>query len=226
MDRPQHHTLGRCNRRAVGPAGRAERAKPLHLTIEAPTELNRSGTMTRVSVSAVGCPVTCPAIQCWDTINTLPQSFFMDQYPHHYAVSASARTEGWIDLESDGLPSIESAPPAQFGGPGDRWSPETLLVAAVADCFILTFRAIARASKLEWQSLHCSVDGILDRVDKQSCFTAFALRVELTVPSGTDEQRALHLLEKAEQGCLITNSLKSEISLDASIRQVQDTGAS
>jgi organic hydroperoxide reductase OsmC/OhrA len=31
----------------------------------------------------------------------------------------------------------------QLGGPGGQWSPETLLVAAAAECFILTFRAVA-----------------------------------------------------------------------------------
>ena len=39
----------------------------------------------------------------------------------------------------------------------------TLLIAAVADCFILTFRAVARASRFEWISLGCTVDGVLDR---------------------------------------------------------------
>ena len=70
----------------------------------------------------------------------------MQQLPHSYVVSASAEAESNVTLSSDGLESVTSAPPEAFGGPGDLWSPETLLVAAVADCFILSFRAIARAS--------------------------------------------------------------------------------
>ena len=70
----------------------------------------------------------------------------MEELPHHYIVSSSASSEGSVLVEAVGLPSLETAPPAEFGGPGDKWSPESLLVAAVADCFILTFRAIARAS--------------------------------------------------------------------------------
>lgn len=141
----------------------------------------------------------------------------MQDYPHHYVVKASGEPQGNILVESEGLDSLITAPPAQFGGPGNLWSPEELLSAAVADCFILTFRAVARASKLEWQSLRCEVDGILDRPEKNSFFTEFRIQAELTVPSATDEAKALRLLEKAEQGCLITNSLKSEISLDARI---------
>ncbi len=142
----------------------------------------------------------------------------MQDLPHHYAVAAAANTEGNVALTSSGLPPIDSAAPAEFGGPGDRWSPETLLVAAVADCFVLTFKAIARASKAEWVSLSCEVDGTLDRVDKVTQFTEFNLRVDLSIPQGADEQKAIRLLEKSEQVCLITNSLKSESHLQANVR--------
>ena len=81
----------------------------------------------------------------------------MQDLPHHYHVNASAEAEGNIALKAEDLPQLVTAPPAEFGGPGDQWSPETLLVGAVADCFILTFRAIARASKLEWTRLELSL---------------------------------------------------------------------
>ena len=65
----------------------------------------------------------------------------MQDLPHHYFASAEGTAEGDILLGAPGAPALRSASPAEFGGPGDRWSPETLLVGAVADCFILTFRA-------------------------------------------------------------------------------------
>ena len=141
----------------------------------------------------------------------------MEPYPHHYSVVAIASTEGEVTLESNHLPALTSAAPAEFGGPGDRWSPETLCVSAVADCFVLTFRAIARASKLPWSSLRCDVEGTLDRVDRVAQFTAFLVRVSLQVPAGTNEEQALRLLERAEQSCLITNSLKGTSRLEAKV---------
>lgn len=72
----------------------------------------------------------------------------MQSFPHHYTVAASALPEGDVSLNSGGLDPIYSAPPIEFGGQGNRWSPENLLVAAVADCFILSFRAIASVSQL------------------------------------------------------------------------------
>jgi len=123
-----------------------------------------------------------------------------------------------VELSSPGLASLDSAPPAEYGGPGDLWSPETLLAAAVADCFILSFRAVARASKLDWTSLSCEVDATLDRVDNVTRFTALTQRATLDVPAGTDEAKARRLLEKAERICLVTNSLTAEIHLEAEVR--------
>ncbi len=141
----------------------------------------------------------------------------MHELPHHYHVSAEADAEGTVQVASPGLASLETAAPAEFGGPGDRWSPETLLVASVADCFILTFRAIARASKLDWSGLVCHVEGELDRVDSRTQFTAFNVRATLEVPAGVDHAKASRLMEKAERGCLITNSLKAATHLECEV---------
>jgi organic hydroperoxide reductase OsmC/OhrA len=141
----------------------------------------------------------------------------MQSLPHHYAVVASGAAEGAVALASEGQPSLASAPPADFGGPGDHWSPETLLVAAIADCFVLTFRAIARASKLPWVSLRCEVEGTLDRVERATQFTDFLVRASLHLPPGANEEQAHRLLERAEKSCLITNSLKGSSRLEATL---------
>jgi organic hydroperoxide reductase OsmC/OhrA len=137
----------------------------------------------------------------------------MKELPHHYSVRASAGAEADVTLTAVGIPALATASPAEFGGPGDRWSPETLLVGAVANCFTLTFRGVARASKLQWTTLRCDVTGILDRVDRVTQFTSFDLHAQLCVPPGTDGSLAQRSLEKAEQACLIANSLKAPIHL-------------
>ena len=67
----------------------------------------------------------------------------MQAFPHEYTVDGRAFPRGDITLDSDRLPALCAAPPPEFDGPGDRWSPETLLVAAVSSCYVLTFRAVA-----------------------------------------------------------------------------------
>ena len=99
----------------------------------------------------------------------------MQEFPHHYQVATHvAGAEGEVVITGAGLPDLRTAPPVEFGGPGDRWSPETLLVAAVCDCFVLGFKAIADASRLTWTALDVQVTGTLDRIDRKMRFTHFA----------------------------------------------------
>lgn len=141
----------------------------------------------------------------------------MQDYPHHYVVRADAETEGVIDVSSPGLETLPSLAPAEFDGPGDLWSPETFLVAAVADCFILTFRAVARGARFDWNTLSCEVEGVLDRVDRVTRFTEYRVRVTLHVPAGSDRHKAERLIEKSDHVCLVTNSLNGETVLDATV---------
>jgi organic hydroperoxide reductase OsmC/OhrA len=122
-----------------------------------------------------------------------------------------------VALDSSGLEALSTAPPVQYDGPGDRWSPETLFIGAVVDCFALTFRAVAGASSLSWVDLACEGEGTLDRVDRQTRFTSLRLRAFLTVPQGTDSEKAARLLHKAEEACLITNSLTCPVTLEPNV---------
>jgi organic hydroperoxide reductase OsmC/OhrA len=137
----------------------------------------------------------------------------MQEFPHHYSVSAAAVTQGDIELRAAHVPNLHTASPAEFDGPGDRWSPETLFVGALGDCFAITFRGVARASKLPWTSLRCDVTGTLERIDRSTQFTAFELHAHLDVPAGTNVEHAQRVLEKAERSCLITNSVKGAVHL-------------
>jgi peroxiredoxin-like protein len=142
--------------------------------------------------------------------------------PHRYKAGAIARVDNNVHVSSPGLATLEVAGPAEFGGPGDLWSPETLLVGAVANCFILSFRAISRAARLDWHAVRCDVEGVLDRVDGKLQFVTFTERVLLEIPAVVDPEKARKLLEKAENSCLISNSLTATRELHAEIRVLDD----
>ena len=142
----------------------------------------------------------------------------MQGYPHHYLASATGGNEGSVIISGKGLPDLETESPPQFGGPEGIWSPESMLSATVANCFVLTFRAIARASKLEWTSLDCNVEGVLERPERATFFTRFNIHAVLRVPAAAKTEIAQRLLEKAKEVCLITASLKSEIVLTTEIQ--------
>ena len=143
--------------------------------------------------------------------------FKMQGYPHYYVATASGTSEGTVAVTGEGLPELETASPPQFDGPLGVWSPETLFSASVADCYILTFRAIARASKFEWNSLECKVEGVLERPERTTYFTTFNVHAVLHAPEGAKVELAERLLEKAESLCLITASLKSDVVLTTEI---------
>jgi peroxiredoxin-like protein len=141
----------------------------------------------------------------------------MQKLPHRYVVVAAGDTLDDIELAADSLPLLKSAPPTEFDGPGDRWSPETLLVGAVAACYVLTFRAVARASRVTWTWLRCDVSGTLEKVDQALQFTEFEVRARLSIPATMDAAQARRALEKAETQCLISNSLKGTMHLTIAI---------
>lgn len=137
----------------------------------------------------------------------------MPDFPHSYHVSASGNPENSVTASSEGLPALVTNPPPEFNGPAGYWSPETLLVAAAADCFVFTFRAVAHAAQLEWQDLRCDVEGVLDKDGKATRFTRLVIRPSLTLADDTQRAKAERCLAKAERNCLITNSLNAESEL-------------
>jgi organic hydroperoxide reductase OsmC/OhrA len=141
-------------------------------------------------------------------------------YPHSYTVTAEGSASGAVSVVSPGLPAMATAPPPEFDGPGDVWSPETLLVAAIADCFILTFRGVSRATRFEWVGLEAHVDGTLERVAGVTQFVRYITRATLTVPSNTDHAKAHELLERAEKLCLVANSLRGQRALEVQVREM------
>lgn len=141
----------------------------------------------------------------------------MKNYPYRYSVVAGARPDEGLQLISAEVPPLAVAAPAEFDGPGDQWSPETMLVGAIAGCFVLTFRAIASAAKVVWTAVTCEVDGRLERLGNVTQFTRFDLHVHLVVPATTDRSQAQRALERAERQCLISNSLRASFDLRVDI---------
>jgi organic hydroperoxide reductase OsmC/OhrA len=138
-------------------------------------------------------------------------------FPHTYEATASAEPAGAVAVVSPGLEPLSTAPPAEFGGPGSLWSPETLLVASIANCFVLTLRALSRAAGFRWVGIECRVEGVLERVAGVTQFSRFVTYATLTVPHGGDEAAARRMLERAEHGCLIANSLRGTRRLESTI---------
>ena len=55
----------------------------------------------------------------------------MKPFPHHYSARLTDGAFAYAELTAGGVPPLRTAPPPEFEGPGDAWSPEQLLLAAV-----------------------------------------------------------------------------------------------
>jgi peroxiredoxin-like protein len=141
----------------------------------------------------------------------------MKPFPHRYAARVAGGPEGDATVSGVGLPDLRTAAPLDFDGPGDAWSPEQLLLAAVEACFLLTFRAVARASGVDFVSMSVEAEGFVDRVNGRTRFTEIVLRPRVALPAGADWVRVQRVMEKAERACLVSASLDTPIRLEPEI---------
>ncbi len=141
----------------------------------------------------------------------------MEPLPHTYSVAVTANPDDALSVTTEDIPELVVSPPPQFGGSGDQWSPEDLLVASLASCFVLSFRAIAKVNQFGWSDLRVQASGELHKVDRKTRFTSMTIRARLTIDAGEGREKAERFLQKAEDSCFISNSLNCDIHLESEI---------
>ena len=125
------------------------------------------------------------------------------------------------ELNRDANSCIEVATPPEFpkGIPG-IWSPEHLFTASVSSCLMTTFLAIAENSKLDFINFNCRSKGKLEQVDGKFLMTEIILEPTVTISNEKDRERAERVLHRSEKACLISNSVKSKITMIPTIEVV------
>jgi organic hydroperoxide reductase OsmC/OhrA len=136
-----------------------------------------------------------------------------------FHVCASPLPSRRIRLTSDGKAPLEAAVPPEFrGGTPGIWSPEDLLVASVASCYVITFVSLAAQRDLAVHRL--AVEGVghvTRRAEGRVGFVLIELRVELTVDAACIEE-AERVARAAKQRCLIGHALEVPIELELDVR--------
>jgi len=114
-------------------------------------------------------------------------------------------------VKSDSASSaIDFAAPPRFGGVEGRWTPEDLLLGAIASCYTTTFCALAESSKLNYLELAVEVRGTLRKADRGCSFGEIAIYPRLIIVDVEEHQRALRILQKAAATCLVSRLLAVE----------------
>jgi peroxiredoxin-like protein len=134
---------------------------------------------------------------------------------HAYRVAA------WWTSGRTGLAKSDSAPnaihftaPTEFGGLEGRWTPEELLLAALAGCYTTTLRAIAGSAQFSFTDLQVEACGTVRKADSGYSFTQIVIRPNLKIGSEQESGRALDLLKRAEQLCLVSRAIGTTLKFE------------
>jgi peroxiredoxin-like protein len=145
----------------------------------------------------------------------------MDAHYYNVDVNWNAERKGTMcspELSQESGICIEVATPPEFpkGMPG-IWSPEHLFTAAVSSCLMTTFLSIAENSKLSFTHFSCKSKGKLEQVEGKFMMSEILLEPTVTIVDEKDRERAERILQKSEAACLISNSVKSKVTMQATI---------
>ncbi len=141
------------------------------------------------------------------------------------AAEYTYRVSAWWTSGRTGLAKCESSPntihfseAAELGGLEGRWTPEQLLLCALAGCFTTTFHEVARAAKFEYTDLEVEVDATVRRNRTTGCnFSEILIRPRLTVPCEAQRDDAIALLRRTKAVCLISRAVAAPQTLEPSV---------
>lgn len=136
-------------------------------------------------------------------------------YLYQTSVKWTEQRKGLISCA--GKSDVQVATPPEFKGHENIWSPEDLFVASANVCLMTTFLAVAERAGLAFASYESTAEGRLEIVEGKFQFTAITIRPSITLKPGGDAAKAKELIEKAEHNCLISNSMKAVVTLEATI---------
>jgi peroxiredoxin-like protein len=142
----------------------------------------------------------------------------MAEEKHLYRTSLHWETQRKGTLSSAGLPELAVATPPEFpGGHPGIWSPEHLFVASAEVCLMTTFLAIAENSKLDYTEYRSEAEGQLEKTEQGFMVTTITIRAHVRIKDEASRERALKVIQKAEQHCLISKSMKTQIRVEPEV---------
>ena len=95
------------------------------------------------------------------------------------------------------------------------WSPEHLVLSSLGLCLLTTFEAFAARDGIEVLGWVASARGIVDRTPEGLMFTSIVLGIDMEIAGNVG--RVERTLEDAKQYCLVLNSLRVPVIVEAQI---------
>ncbi len=138
---------------------------------------------------------------------------------HHYALDLTWQgnlgtgTSGYRDyardvlLRAEGKPDLAGSADPTFRGDASRWNPEELLLAALAQCHLLSYLHSAVNHGVVVTSYDDSPVGTMDQVGQGGHFTEVVLRPRVVVADASMVEVAREIHGEASENCFIAASV-------------------
>lgn len=120
-----------------------------------------------------------------------------------------------------GNPPIEGSSDKPFRGSAERWNPEELLVAALAQCHMLSYLHSAATNGIVVVAYTDAATGIMEQEGNGGHFTSVALHPLVTIAGG-DPALALTLHAEASANCFIAQSVNFPVHHEPQIVLADD----
>lgn len=145
------------------------------------------------------------------------------------AAEYTYRVSAWWTSGRTGLAKCESSPntihfseAAELGGLDGRWTPEQLLLCALAGCFTTTFHDVARSAKFDYTDLEVEIEGSVRRSRATGCgFSEILIRPRLTVHAEDQCEAGLNLLRRTKSLCLISRAIAVAQTLEPTVEIIK-----
>ena len=139
------------------------------------------------------------------------------------------RVSAWWTSGRTGLAKCESSPntihfsgAAELGGLPGRWTPEQLLLCALAGCFTTTFNDVARGAKFEYTDLEVEIEGSVRRTRAAGCiFNEILIRPRLKVHSEDQVEAGLALLRRTKSVCMISRAITVPQTMEPTVETLK-----
>ncbi|QWT23540.1 OsmC family protein [Subtercola sp. PAMC28395] len=142
---------------------------------------------------------------------------------HHYRVDVEwqgnrgSGTTGYRDysrkgvVRASGKIELPTSADRTFHGDRDRWNPEELLLAALAECHMLSYLHVAVQHGVVVTGYTDSAEGVMEQVGQGGHFTSVTLRPVVTLADPGQAELANSLHHEASQLCFIAQSVNFSV---------------
>ncbi|WP_235736490.1 OsmC family protein [Nocardioides alcanivorans] len=148
---------------------------------------------------------------------------------HHYELGITWQgnrgtgTSGYRDyardvvLRASGKPELAGSADPTFRGDASRWNPEELLLAALAQCHLLSYLHSAVNHGVVVTAYDDTPVGTMEQVGQGGRFTSVALRPRVVVASPDQVETALAIHREASENCFIAASVNFPVTHEPTV---------